>query len=207
MSVWIDHVVWGVADLDRAAGLVGERFGLASVPGGRHPGWGTGNRIIPLGGSYLELMAVLDPGEAAADPVGKGLATRIAGGDGLILWCLGTDDLDAIAARLGLSIQAKSRVLPDGVSIGWRSAGLAEALASPSLPFFIDWHVPADRHPGRMAAAHRVDPEGIAWVEVGADQAALAEWLDGASLPVRIAGPPGVNAVGVATAEGELRVP
>src|SRR5437764_15398189 len=68
MALRIDHVVWGVEDLDRAAAGVRERHGLASVPGGRHPGWGTANRIIPLGPSYLELLAVADAAEAAADP-------------------------------------------------------------------------------------------------------------------------------------------
>ncbi len=51
MALRIDHIVWGVDDLDRAAAEVQERYGLASVPGGRHPGWGTANRIVPLGSS------------------------------------------------------------------------------------------------------------------------------------------------------------
>src|SRR5687767_15772991 len=41
------------------------RHGLASVDGGRHRDFGTANRIIPLGSTYLELVAVVDPGAAA----------------------------------------------------------------------------------------------------------------------------------------------
>jgi Glyoxalase-like domain len=65
MALHIDHIVWGVDDLDRAAAQVQERYGLASVPGGRHPGWGTANRIIPLGPSYLELAT---PGTSRQPP-------------------------------------------------------------------------------------------------------------------------------------------
>jgi len=55
----IDHVVYAVGDLDAAATRVREEFGLASVPGGVHPQWGTGNRIIPLGdGRTLTILGV-----------------------------------------------------------------------------------------------------------------------------------------------------
>ncbi len=207
MALRIDHVVWGVDDLDRAAEEVQERYGLASVPGGRHPGWGTANRIVPLGDSYVELLAVVDPDEAAADPVGSGYARHIRAASGLMLWCLATDGLDAVAARLGLGIQAKSRVLPDGTRIGWRSAGLAAALEKPSLPFFIEWDVAPERHPGRMDAPHAVTPRSIASVTVGADPEELAAWLGGAPLPVRLGGPPGVNLVTIATVAGEVTIP
>jgi hypothetical protein len=207
MALHIDHVVWGAGNLDRAAAEVQERYGLASVPGGRHPGWGTGNRIIPLGPSYLELIAVVDADEAAADPVGSGYARLIAAAGGLMLWCLAADELETIAARLGLTIEAKSRVLPDGTTIGWRLVGLPAALDNPSLPFFIEWDVPPERHPGRMQAAHSVAPEGIASVTVGADPGELSAWLGGASLPVRLAGPPGVNSVTIATASGDIVIP
>jgi hypothetical protein len=207
MALRIDHVVWGVDDLDRAAEEVQERYGLASVPGGRHPGWGTANRIVPLGDSYLELLAVVDPDEAAADPVGSGYARHIRAASGLMLWCLATDELDAVAARLGLGIQAKSRVLPDGTRIGWRSAGLPAALENPSLPFFIEWDVAPEHHPGRMEAPDAATPQGIVSVTVGADPDELSAWLGGAPLPVRLGGPPGVNVVTVATAAGEMTIP
>ena len=209
MGLRVDHVVWGAGNLDEAAGRVLERYGLGSAPGGRHPGWGTANRIIPLGPDYLELMALVDPEEAALDTVGRGLSRLLAGGDGdgLLMWCLATDDLDSTASRLGLAIQSKSRVLPDGTRIGWRSAGLDVALGQPWLPFFISWEVPPERHPGRMPAEHRARPEGIAWVRVGCEAAELGEWLGGESLPVRFEGPPGVNALGIAAGGAEIVIP
>lgn len=50
----IDHVVLGVQDLDVAGERLLSNHGLASVPGGRHSRWGTGNRIVPLGADHLE---------------------------------------------------------------------------------------------------------------------------------------------------------
>ena len=206
MGLRIDHVVWGAGDLDEAAGRLLERYGLGSAPGGRHPGWGTANRIVPLGPDYLELMAVVDPGESR-DAVGRALSRLLAGGDGLLMWCLATDDLDSTASRLGLAIQSKSRVLPDGARIGWRLAGLEVALREPWLPFFISWEVPPERHPGRMPVEHVARPQGIAWVGVGGDPAELGEWLGGESLPLRFQGPPGVNALGIAAGAGEIVIP
>ena len=62
---WLDHVVVAVADLEQAAAVFLERYGLASYEGGRHAGLGTANRIVPLGREYVELLGVVDH-EAAA---------------------------------------------------------------------------------------------------------------------------------------------
>lgn len=202
----IDHVVLGVGDLEAAAARLTRDSGLASVVGGRHPGWGTGNRIVPLGGTYIELLGIVDAEEAKANPVGRAVASSVAHGDRWQCWCVATDDLDAVAERLGISIDAASRVRPDGTTLRWRSAGFLFALENPSLPFFISWEVPPDLHPGAAAAAHRVDPQGISWVEIGEDDR-LNGWLGGAGLPIRpVEGTTGPIAVGVTTATGEIVV-
>ncbi|HEU5004031.1 MAG TPA: VOC family protein [Actinomycetota bacterium] len=204
----IDHIVYSVTDLDEAGERLRRRSGLASVPGGRHPGWGTANRIVPLGSSYIELMALVDPAEARSDPVGSGLAQLLRAGEGPMLWVVSTDDLDAVAGRLGLAVQAKARELPDGSRVSWRTAGLEMALGRPELPFFIEWGVPPERHPGRMACAQPVQPEGIAWVQVRGDAGAVAEWLGGEDVACRVSGggpgPDGVTAVGIAAPGGEI---
>ena len=73
----IDHVIVIVEDLDAAARRYYEQTGLASVSGGRHPGHGTANRIVPLGSSYIELMAVVDRVEADSSPLGSWVERRL----------------------------------------------------------------------------------------------------------------------------------
>lgn len=201
----IDHVVYAVQDLEAAATQVRQEFGLGSVPGGRHPGWGTGNRIVPLGPSYIELLGAVDPTEAGRNELGRALLAAATEGDRFLVWCVSTEDVDAVADRLGLSVTAGTRERPDGTMLRWRSAGLDRALGEPSLPFFIAWDVPEELHPGRAHADHVGTPQGIAWLEVGGDAIRLNEWLEGSELPVRVVGgPSGVLAVAIATDSGEI---
>ena len=66
LDVRIDHAIWATRDLDAAAARFEREHGLRAAGGGRHDGMGTHNRIVPLGGGYLELLAVADADEAAA---------------------------------------------------------------------------------------------------------------------------------------------
>ncbi|MGZ8620620.1 MAG: VOC family protein, partial [Actinomycetota bacterium] len=75
----IDHVVYAVRDLEVAARRCLEEHGLVSIPGGRHPRWGTANRIVPLGQTYLELLAVEDP--SVAPVLARSLLDATEGGD------------------------------------------------------------------------------------------------------------------------------
>jgi hypothetical protein len=204
--LWLDHVVLAVADLDAAAERLRRKHGLDSAPGGRHPGWGTRNRIVPLGEGYLELIGVADRDEAARSAFGRSVLERTDRGDGWLTLCAATDDLEAVARRLGLEVMDGSRERPDGTVLRWRSAGLEDPRRAPWMPFFIQW-VAADPHPGRVRAGHGIRPAGLAWVRVGGDAGRLRAWLGDAALPIRVtSGPEGVQAVGVRTAEGELEV-
>ena len=70
------------------------------------------NRIVPLGESYLELVAVVEKAEAAPKPV-RALVDGVCPGLGRPLgWAVRTDELEAVAGRLSLSVQAGSRVAP-----------------------------------------------------------------------------------------------
>jgi hypothetical protein len=194
-----------VRDLDAAGTRILEQLGLGSVPGGRHPGWGTGNRIIQLGRDYVELLAVIDPAEAASSPVGIWIANASRSRDRLAAWCVSTDHIDGVAERLGLAVGSGTRSLPDGRTLSWRSSGFDGVPDRPDLPFFISWDGPPDLHPGRSGAEHRGVPLGIAWIEVATEEARLREWLGGEDVPVRVVGgEPGVRAVGIQTARGEI---
>ena len=171
----IDHVILATRDIEATAACLEGDHGLASLPGGRHAGHGTGNRIVPLGSAYIEIMGIVDEAEAAASPMGSWLREMTAEGARLAALCLRTDapGFDATAEHLGLRPLPMSRDAPRGLTLSWRLAGLPEAMADPSHPFFIDWQVPPEHHPAHGAVPHRVEPDGFAWVELAGDPEAI----------------------------------
>ena len=206
--LWMDHVIYAVDDLDSAGAVLFDREGLASVPGGRHEGWGTANRIVPLGESYLELIAVVDVDEAEGSEFGRAVRRATTEDRPLVGWVVATDDIDGVASRLDLEVEEKSREADDGSTLSWRLAGLERAMKTGALPFFVQWDVPPERHPGAADVRHEADPRGIAWVEVCADDPDdVRDWLgdEAGDLPVRITdGDPALAAVAIDTGAGEI---
>jgi hypothetical protein len=201
----IDHVVVLVPDLDGAAAWMWEVHGLASVAGGRHPGHGTGNRIVPLGATYVELMAVIDPQEAASSPMGRWAAAHTLAGPSPAALCLRTDDADREGARLGLSPVPMARTRPDGSTLSWRLVGMDDAFGDDRLPFFIQWHGDPADHPGRMAVDHRVDPTGGVRVALGGAPDVLRHRIGDDDLPIEaVGGTPGITRVVIETVTGEI---
>ena len=100
----IDHVIVPVHDLDVAASEFEAKHGLTSVEGGRHPAWGTANRIIPLGDTYLELVAVEDHETAGRSAFGQWIASAIPGRP--LGWAVRTDAIDTVGRRLDLPVAA-----------------------------------------------------------------------------------------------------
>jgi catechol 2,3-dioxygenase-like lactoylglutathione lyase family enzyme len=198
----LDHVVVAVRDLDEAAARFEEDFGLTALPGGRHPGFGTANRIVPLGTSYVELMAIVDEDEPSAF---ASLVTRtFESGEGLGALCLRTDDIEAVATRIGTPVATSGRTRPDGVQLRWKLAGLEQTLAQ-GLPFFIQWDVGPGDHPGETAVTHRSGAGELLWVELGGDPDAIADRVGEHALDIRVTrGRSGVRAVGVGTPGGEI---
>jgi Glyoxalase-like domain len=185
----LDHVLIAVDDLDAAAGEVEQRYGLASVEGGRHRGLGTANRIVPLGETYLELVAVVDESEAAGSVFGR----WVAGGavPRLLGWCVRTDELDQVAGRLELTVAEGARARPDGAVVHWRMAGLEQASREPSLPFFIEWGS-GTPYPGDAPGPTTTIEE----LRIDGDPDRVEHWLGGADLPVAVgAGAPAIRSV------------
>jgi Glyoxalase-like domain len=69
--VEIDHVLIAVDDLAEADRALHSTHGLSSMEGGRHPDWGTANRVVPLGDAYLELVTVVDDSQASRTAFGR----------------------------------------------------------------------------------------------------------------------------------------
>jgi hypothetical protein len=202
--VKLDHVLLAVTDLAAAGRELEARYGLASVEGGRHPDWGKANRIVPLGDSYLELVAVVDQAAAADSSFGRWVASRASRPGRPLGWAVRTGQLDTIARRLGLTVHSGTRVAPSGEVLRWRSAGIDQAAAEPSLPFFIEWAAGV-RLPGATAVAHPTAPAGISELHLVGDPDRLAAWVGTHTLPiVARPGPPAVAAIVLATARGEI---
>jgi hypothetical protein len=151
----IDHLVYATPDLQAAVDGFERLTGVRATPGGQHPGRGTRNALVALGGSsYLEIIG---PDPEQAPPA----SPRPFGIDGLttprlVTWAAKGTDLDAIVAaaaakgiRLGAVGDGK-RQRPDGVVLTWRYSDPKTVLADGIVPFFIDWG--KTPHPSQTAA-------------------------------------------------------
>jgi hypothetical protein len=161
----VDHLLLGARDLDEGIAWLDARTGVKAQPGGSHPGVGTRNALVSLGGrQYLEIIAP-DPAQTAFN---FNLDLRALPTPRLVTWAVSTPDVDAAAAaarRHGLEVfgpRDGSRTRPDGSVLQWRSAGVkasfAEADVDP-IPFFIEW-ASSSHHPSSEA------PPGCRLVDV-----------------------------------------
>jgi Glyoxalase-like domain len=184
-----DHVQVAVPDLERAADEYQRQYGLLALPGGRHPGRGTANMIVPLGGSYLELIAVVDPVEAEALPTSMRVARAVESGRTFATWAARTADLDATRLHLedlGFDLAEPlqgARRRPDGVELAWRMQELVPGAEFSPLPFLIQWQVPGELFPGAAIVAHPCGARAVASlrlsdVDPGAASARLSAVLD-----------------------------
>jgi glyoxalase-like protein len=197
----LDHILLGCNDLDRGITFVETHTGVRATFGGVHPGRGTRNALLALGGRrYLEIIA--------PDPQQIGLARfpelKTMSEPRLLTWAAHPSSMDALAKHLrdagvafvGPSDGSRSR--PDGKTLHWQTLDLKDDRHG-LLPFFIQWS-PDSTHPSVDA------PQGCRLVSFGIltpDPQELANALrlleldtpversDKAQLRAHIAGPKG----------------
>jgi hypothetical protein len=170
MITGLDHLVILVRDLDCAARDY-ERLGFAVTPGGEHADGLTRNALVPFqDGSYLELVAFVNPDDSRDNVWGW---RRFVATGGLVDHCLASDDLVSDARRLreaGFEVSGPAdggRRLPDGQEIRWRSASVAQE--GRALPFLIEDLTPRPRRvPAGRAAIHPNGATGISALEIAA---------------------------------------
>jgi len=203
----LSQVIFGVRDLDVASARF-RTLGFEVLDGGIHPGVGTANRIIPLGEAYLELLGVVSVPQAGASAYGRALLAATADGDRLVRWSLRTDAIDSVAGRLGLTVEHRRRLRPDGVVLTWRAAGLDVALRDGTLPFFMQWDHP-DQFPGRAIARHPNGATRLSALAVSpSDPERFQAFTAGAGAPLRHldGSDPGLWSVTVETPGGDVLI-
>jgi hypothetical protein len=141
----VDHLLLGVADLDRGIAWVEKMTGVKAVMGGNHPGVGTRNALISLGGrQYLEIVGP-DPAQTAYN---FQIDIRTLKEPRLITWAAVTTNIKGIATNAreaGRQIfgpREGSRSRPDGKLLQWQSLGVLNKFGSQGvepMPFFIEW--------------------------------------------------------------------
>ena len=144
-STALDHLILGAADLDRGIEWVESLTGVKAVIGGRHPGAGTRNALISLGGRrYLEILAP-DPRQTVYS---SPMDVRSLTTPRLFTWAAATTDIEEVAKRARggghevLGPVDGSRARPDGRLLQWKTLRLrseSRAQDIQAIPFFIEW--------------------------------------------------------------------
>jgi hypothetical protein len=194
----VDHLLLGVPDLEAGVKWFEEKTGVRPAGGGSHPGRGTRNALVSLGGRhYLEIIAP-DPAQAGVvDELADGLKKLTA--PRLVTWAAASTDLEATLSRFDAGKVPHSPVLPgsrkrlDGRELSWRTASVESEMGE-LIPFFIDWgttpHPSADapagarlvaltfRHPKPEALTAELSRLGIAAEVTKADQPGLSARIE-----------------------------
>ncbi len=210
----LDHVSYaaGPDGLKSTAHRLGELLGEPFVDGGIHPRFGTRNMVLPLaGGTYLEVVEVLDHPASDKAPFGQAVRARSEIGGGWLGWVIAVDDIAGIEQRLGRESVPGNRHRPDGHELRWRQLGVKGLQADPQLPFFVQWEGNAADHPS-AGASQRIRLEAL---EIAGDPSRVSEWLgtpvEGPLEDVKVEwvgvnGTPGLVAAQFSTPTGVVRI-
>ncbi|HEY6406793.1 MAG TPA: VOC family protein [Ktedonobacteraceae bacterium] len=176
MLTALDHIIIGVHDLEQAAMVFSQKLGLAVSGGGIHPSGGTANRIIVIGDTYLELIAVRSPEEAQ-----QSMLERLAKGDGYLNFVLSSDDIEAdtrAMERRGVQvIEPKAGQLraPDGHTRGWSRADVERVDLTQHYPFLIQHDSTGEERRLRLAGWTEPPGHALGAVKVLSATIAVAE--------------------------------
>jgi len=162
----LDHIIYATPDLNLGIDTLEKMLGVRATPGGQHPGHGTRNAFIGLGGrTFLEILGP-DPDQPKPD------RARWLGIDSLHMprlngWAAAESNLDKLvskAAAVGFQLGAihqGRRANPDGAALSWRFTDPYTVVADGLVPFFIDWG--NSPHPSQHGA------EGVTLISLRAE--------------------------------------
>jgi hypothetical protein len=159
LTLTIDHVVVGAADLAQGRAWARRHLGVEPSTGGRHVFMGTHNEVLRFDDAerecYLEILAIdpeaPDPGRPRwFDLDDPAIQAALTVGPRLLAWVARSDDLDADRARLLAAgcdpgaIHAASRDTPT-CTLRWRITIPADGRrrAGGAVPTLIAWDTPS----------------------------------------------------------------
>lgn len=206
MRAQIDHVILGGPDLGELEEYAERHLGVRPQTGGSHPGLGTRNSLVGLGGRcYLELVAP-DPGQPdpsgprpfrvdeLSDPTPVGWALRVSG----------LEDHVAQARERGFDPgdpRGMSRRSAEGAELAWQLTSVDTDLDG-MVPFLIDWGGAA--HPSVGLPSVKLVSVRLRHPQAARLRSAL-EALQSPRGPVQVRiGEPARMSVVIATDEGEV---
>ena len=214
LGMRLDHLSYaaGPDGLVGTAARIGELLGEEFRNGGIHPRFGTRNMVLPLtGGTYVEVVEVLDHPASDKAPFGQAVRARSEHGGGWLGWVVSVEDISKVEQRLGRESVAGNRHRPDGYELMWRQIGVKGLQADPQLPFFIQWQCPPAEHPGAGSSGQVY----LDTLEIAGDPGRVNEWLghpvEAPLEDVKVSwvaphGTPGVVAAQFGTARGVVRI-
>jgi Glyoxalase-like domain len=152
MLTGIDHIIIGVNNLEKAAKHFSQNLGLTVSGGGIHPTGGTANRIIVIGDTYLELIAIHALAEAQ-----QSMLDRLAIHEGYLNFVLASNDIEADSHAMtsrGIPIlgpSAGSLRTDDGRTRGWSRTHIERPDLAQQYPFVIQHDSSGEERRFRLA--------------------------------------------------------
>lgn len=152
MFTSLDHIIIGVHDLAAAAQAFQQQLGLVPSGGGIHPVGGTANRIIVLGDTYLELIAIDRPEEAQ-----ESMRQRLEKGEGYLNFVFASNAIEADCQAMRQRGVALIGPTPgelrsaDGRARGWMRADIERATLTQRYPFLIQHDSVGEERRQRLA--------------------------------------------------------
>lgn len=150
----VDHLIYGVPDLEDGMRKIEGLLGVKPVHGGRHPRFGTHNALLSLGETtYLEIIAP-DPDLPVPDQ-GRLFDIDQLERSRLVTWVLRRESIEktaekAVSQGLDLGdVREGSREKPDGTVLTWRTTDPYALPLDGAVPFLISWG--STPHPAHAA--------------------------------------------------------
>lgn len=206
MRAQIDHVIVAGPDLAELEEYAVAHLGVRPQAGGAHPGLGTRNALVGLGGRcYLELVAP-DPDQPEPDGPRPFRVDELSGPTpvGWALRVAGLEEHVAQARERGFDPgdpRPMRRRTPEGTELSWQLTPMGTELDG-MVPFLIDWGT--TRHPSEGLPAAKLVSVRIRHPEAARLSSAL-EALQAPRGPIQVlAAEPVRMSLVIATADGEV---